>query len=309
MCFIAITFNETKDENTELINLIKDKSKLNDDGFGVIYADAEDKKSKVYREVEYSPAAMADAAKAQFSIVHLRASTGGTVTKENVHLWRIGNWVFAHNGTVTKLRDDKMADSYVFFRKVIEEKLIKEDKLDYDMIDLLADENSLWGRFLFYNDKTGQAVTFGDWEAKHVNGKSYLLSADAKMKSTIVHNGISFEKDASEYSVKLEGINYIDVRSLVVYSLKDECLYNTYNAKKYTSHWNKKDTATTPPPVISQRALGFHNNDRDQMMEDLFGESGGNMHACITYENIEEGMEHQEEDIILESKRLLNGIM
>ena len=89
-------FSEVKDD---IIDVIADMSQFNSDGFSIHYVGS---KSRVVRTLDlYSFIEEIEKIdKAKMIHVHLRARTSGDISIDNVHMWRVGDFYFSHNGFV-----------------------------------------------------------------------------------------------------------------------------------------------------------------------------------------------------------------
>lgn len=85
-------------------------------------------------------------------ICHTRTATGGEMTEKGLHLQKLyEHYVFAHNGTVTKLSDVKdYSDSYHFFKTLT---AIAEDKVTYDDIEEMVNEFEFNGKGFLVDEK------------------------------------------------------------------------------------------------------------------------------------------------------------
>jgi len=80
------------------------KTSINADGFGVAWYDHRAEPG-LYRDVhpawsDSNLAAIARQVKSRLFLVHVRASTGSAISRNNCHPFAVGKWSFMHNGQV-----------------------------------------------------------------------------------------------------------------------------------------------------------------------------------------------------------------
>lgn len=83
----------------------------NADGRGIAYYDGETPVVERHDAPAFSDPGFAIAAQSATSrtvVAHVRAASVGMPTIKNTHPFRFGNWVFAHNGTVSRF--DQLSD-------------------------------------------------------------------------------------------------------------------------------------------------------------------------------------------------------
>lgn len=233
MCFIAVAINKDKENIADLFSVINNKSSFNEDGFG-LYSLPEINGSAVHtRTKKFDVESLKGLEKSQFLISHLRFSTGGDKSVDNVHLWQSGNWIFCHNGYVLQAKDSKICDSLIFFKILIRTKLLTDNKIKIKKIDKLADEMDLSGRFVLYNVVTKQLYFFGDFRIVLPNvdsNRMYLLSGDVSLEKPIVKYGLLIKDENSKaIESKLDGIWRFD---LTRFKFNQISYFTTFNSFK-----------------------------------------------------------------------------
>jgi gamma-glutamylcyclotransferase (GGCT)/AIG2-like uncharacterized protein YtfP len=89
-------------------------------------------------------------------VAHCRKATVGSVEKSNIHLFQVGDWLIAMNGTIGGFANSKENDT---------KELIKA--LEYVRPDSVVEFLSVWeARFLLINRKTKQIIRTGQWTDK-----------------------------------------------------------------------------------------------------------------------------------------------
>lgn len=191
-------------------------------------------------------------------LVHFRMASAGHIIEDNIHGWKIGDWIFFHNGGIAtytnyQARDEqKYADSYLFFQDLwflLEEKKGNlKDKNVIKSIETILKKVSFWGRAALYNVTTDRMFLFGDFETYHIGNyilfSSSKLDFDQKCESKI--KGIKFDYsqliNIGEYQTK--GITIIYNFSKDIFQFKQ--LTEKLPTKEWDNHWrfnvdNKKD--------------------------------------------------------------------
>ena len=163
MCKIIAVLN-TKPENNEAINniLIANQQALSTQrdgysvyrkGVGTTYGLGMD---------AYAKAALTDALTykgEEFFITHFRLSTGGSKDEKGLHLQKIGDYVFAHNGIVHGFSHyQDYSDSYHFIKHLIE--IGAQDSAK--MIAEQLEDSGFWGRMFLYNESTNELGVVAD---------------------------------------------------------------------------------------------------------------------------------------------------
>jgi len=91
----------------------------NKDGFALLTED-----NKTFRTLDFKKYLnKIDNLKPQKVVLHLRKATTGSINEGNIHLWKVGNYIIAHNGQVMRykwrdsLKDEDKTDSLEFFEE------------------------------------------------------------------------------------------------------------------------------------------------------------------------------------------------
>lgn len=264
MCFIAITLNRECKENM-VPAIIDARLDMNDDGIGLIAINEEGKETLYQRDITLKESVVRKASKNFFSAIHLRAKTTGKVDKSNVHFWKREGWTFAHNGTISKLGTEEFSDSQIFFKLICEKKAVTPTSIDINLIEKIAKENGLWGRFILTNARLKVAYLFGTWEAYHEDGVSYILSASTNFVNNAIYNGINFSKPSDISHGELKGINKIDLNTLILTNIHKT--FDTYSLTTTVTSYNPPYrqagfTGDTGYPSYTKKRNNFQGNHK-----------------------------------------------
>ena len=198
MCVILLVLK--KENNQELNNIIKNNvfnfAVYNDDGFALMAMSRNDKiEPLLIRRLDYDYKTIDEAIdNYDFLNIHLRTATTGERSVDNCHLWRKGNWIFSHNGTIYEMGNAKICDSKDFFDTLFDKKLLKKNKINYEAIQKYMRDSHYTGRSVIYNTEQKKAYLFGDFKTFALN-KNYLAvcSADIETQDYISLFNVNFE--------------------------------------------------------------------------------------------------------------------
>lgn len=220
MCFIASIFKVKQDESSifPITKMLLDEQNTNNDGTGSYCFNKNN--DNVYNQKKMKEDAKSIAINlSKFDVInyHFRNSTGGEVNEKNAHFWKIGNWIFAHNGTASSFSDAKKADSLVFFEEIINRKFLRPSGfINIEKIKEFSNENNLYGRFIIINSVTKKMYFFGDFQTYLLNN-AYLIvtSAKADFESFKQVLGISFpvENQLEISETEIDGIISFDFKN------------------------------------------------------------------------------------------------
>jgi len=219
MCVIlSIYQTDKKDTNLQetLLSLITQLQFKNSDGSGVIAFNSNNKKRFYHRALKIKRDPIKQTL-SNFDIVnfHFRTATRGKICKENVHFWRKGNWLFAHNGAILGYGENKYADSLLFFNELLKKKLLKENgRIKYQAIKKLANKSNFWGRFIIINQKNRRIYYLGDFHTYLLNRKTLLISSQTiNFTNYVEFYGMYFESKMGLNMMKgkIDGIRYFDI--------------------------------------------------------------------------------------------------
>lgn len=233
MCYIMIGKKlkpEVSNSNTELLKrVILKQMKNNSDGFFISSpTDNINIRTLDSKEAEEAVGTMS----LDNTLVHLRLTSSGLKTTENVHGWEIGDWQFMHNGTISTYvfygKNQQYCDSNLFFKDFIyniNHYNAKSDKqVARTLKDLLA-TCQFWGRAMLYNKVTDKAFMFGDWH-------TYLIADEYLAFSSCSLN----LGDKSENKIKVHGLNFETQRPLEIGEEKFDGLSIISNFSKPNWH-------------------------------------------------------------------------
>jgi len=268
MCFIASSIRILKKE--ELINpiskiMIKEQVS-NKDGTGAYCFNQNDNKVYQARTMTETKLGIKNSLK-DFDIVnyHFRSSTGGEHGLLNIHFWKIGKWVFAHNGTASNFQKGKECDSLGLFKTMIKKHFLsQEGYINIKKIKKFINDSTFWGRFILINSETKKIYYFGDWHIYLIN-RSYLVITSSivnfESKETIEMLGITFETDEEIpleiLETKLDGIFTFSFNEGFI--LEDNEFKKSYSYKDYCKKNEDKE--------IEKLYLNDKNNNKDDNSE------------------------------------------
>jgi predicted glutamine amidotransferase len=211
MCFIltAIKLQENEEAKNAILSILKEKQAMNPHGTASVCFD--DKATEIKRGLFDNWSDMKKTLDI-FTITnyHFRQATIGKKNLKNVHFWKIGNWIFCHNGHIDAMGNEIESDSLVFFKSLIKKNyLTKDNQLKGKSIKEYVNTKDFWGRFLIINSKTKNIYFFGDYELYLVN-KSYLVftSTSVNFENKLDVMGLEFDIGESIETLdsKIDGI-------------------------------------------------------------------------------------------------------
>lgn len=219
MCFILTSIKIKEDEQARgaIVEVLEDAQKSNSHGTGsVCFNEKKDNVFSIRRERTASIQEMfGDVSMYDVVNYHFRMATQGNKTEENVHFWKRGNWVFAHNGQVFGMGNDRKSDSRVFFNSLIRKKYVMTNGVvKFDKIQEYMYSGGFWGRFILINVKSKKMYFFGDFHFYLLN-RAYMVitSAFADFESRLNVYGIEWElENGLEVLEKtMDGVYVLDV--------------------------------------------------------------------------------------------------
>lgn len=285
MCFIAIAKrvkNTEADTNIEKVfrNILYDQMTSNRDGFFV------QSNLGTVRSMEYDDALKAiKSGNIENMWTHFRIATTGKVELTNVHGWKIGDWMFSHNGSVsqyTGTRLDPKTDSLQFFEvlKAMLKNKTRPDKV-MGMIQKMASAKSFFGRACLYNTLHDDMYLFGDFHVNYVNGKYIFFSSaeielDKMVKYYNVH-GLSFNGEVdTEFDVlheKIDGVYLIRNFSKPTWNI--ELLSSKFKEETYRNYGRQNALHD-----VHRKIDGFKDKEEEAVAEQNFS-TGTNTKAII----------------------------
>jgi hypothetical protein len=219
-----------------------EEQNTNDDGTGAYCFNKNDNKVYQARTMKETETGIASSLR-DFDVVnyHFRSSTGGEKGLLNVHFWKIGKWVFAHNGTAPTFQKGKDCDSLGLFKTMLKKHILsQEGYINIKKIKKFISDSTFLGRFILINSETREMYYFGDWHVYLIN-RSYMVVASSissfDNKETVEALGISFETDEDVplevLESKFDGIN--------TFSFKEGFIQEENSLKEYSlaEEWKK----------------------------------------------------------------------
>lgn len=260
MCFTAIIFNARSAKIgisgfNALANMLHFTIN-NDDGFALV-AYNKDKEIFNYRTMKLGKFIKrimknkALLANVNLIHIHFRSATSGSVNKDNIHLWQIGNYRCGHNGMAYKTDyQSKKCDSLQLLEKLNLEN-IKELKKQIN-------DNSAWGIFLCSSAKRIIAwCNSKTMKLSLVDKNTYVLSSD------FIENKDSYLQIRSKTLFGFETCKKIQLPLINVYSSgeRDHVLL-TIDLPRLSHRIIKLENSTTykSTPVYNQ-----YNNPYDSL--------------------------------------------
>jgi hypothetical protein len=249
MCFIASIIKIKEDNLTanSIAREIFDEQNMNDDGSASYCFRKKD--SDFYYErkkIEDFDKILKNINKYDVCNYHFRNGTGGELGKHNIHFWNMGDWIFAHNGTVPSYQNGKDCDSLGMFKTMYKNGLFGDNgEIDLDGIKDFVNASTFWGRLLVINKKTKDIYYIGDWKAYLVN-RSYVVIASSicsfDSKETVNALGITFETDNDIEIETLES----EIEGMIVYKpnkgfgqIAPKFKEATYSKGNNNNNWQK----------------------------------------------------------------------
>jgi predicted glutamine amidotransferase len=185
MCVIATIVKKNQNKNIEeaLKMSLKNFEDVQPHGSGFVgisIIDKKDKKGKKEKQARYAfdkqltmglDRIAENMESSQCVNYHFRTKTTGDVDLKNIHFWKRGRWIFAHNGWVSQYGDSyqagkarKEVDSYLFFKELISQEALKDNgKIDWNKIGEIDRAKSFSGRFLLIDSELHRLYYYGDF--------------------------------------------------------------------------------------------------------------------------------------------------
>lgn len=275
MCYIMVVkkIPGTKvlpDVEQGLKDILFHKMNSNDDGFFLRFG------NEIHRSLDGHDIAkgISDIVKLDNILTHFRIATVGEKSLANVHGQQIGNWQFAHNGSVSSfsgggLREGE-SDSLKFFKaltSVLKNKT-KPEKVG-NIIEKVSISKSFFGRGILYNQQHDDLYFFGTaWQLYFIGGAYIVLSSTVidfdEYKETYKVKGFEFSEDTKPHVKMLhenwEGIGRI--KDFMKESWEYELLQKEFKDFRNYSEARKLEWPHVPVPhspyTSSQEELGAH---------------------------------------------------
>lgn len=259
MCFLTTIIKIKEDRNVDfsVAKMLAEEQSSNSDGSASYCFNKKGNEFYESRKMTQTPESILENVyKYDVCNFHFRKSTGGTVDTSNVHFWTIGDWTFAHNGTIHDLKDEKKCDSLVFFEKLIKKHLLKPNGYaDIKGIRKYTAKTTLWGRFIIINKKSKEIYFFGDFHVYSLNRSSIIVtSSKVSFESSYSILNINFPIDTTmeELETEIDGVhsyNSDNGFSIHFATLKDFNNYQDYQTYdeyfKDTEYGNGKKNKET----------------------------------------------------------------
>lgn len=187
-------------------------------------------------------------------MMHMRKSTGADISRENIHLWRISDFVVSHNG-MFNLYDKSKTDSLLFFNK------IRQHLESYDIKSVaknLEDKTSSFSVIFAYdykneclivggNRKTFKIASFDDnivissdaINLNEINKSLKIVSEKTKLVfdfKLIAQTEISFEVSIPKIDCEIYKTEVS--QSVCVIDIKNEKLIDSEDIKEFGIYKN-----------------------------------------------------------------------
>lgn len=128
----------------------------------------------IYKNVRYTPSSV--------WMTHFRISTGGSNGVDGLHLQNINGYIFAHNGTISGMKNiQKKSDSWYFFRRLIE----TNKTINNNTIQEACTKYGFSGKGFLYNPKTRIFYFFNNQEAYITVLPNTLILSSYKLKTEL----------------------------------------------------------------------------------------------------------------------------
>lgn len=267
MCYIMITKqigDGNKGIENQIRSILKEKMERNSDGF--YFQNGSD----VLRTLDKTEAKKTT----EISIInnlfaHFRLASVGEVSLNNVHGWKIGDWVFFHNGGIStyntwnKKTKQKNSDSYEFFQDLwlaLENtKNNFKDKVVMHVLETLLKKINFWGRAALYNAALDKMYLFGDFEL-YTFGFSYLIisssTLDLKTNAAKDIRGFKFEFPA----ITNIGHTSTDGIGVIHHFSTEKFHYKQLMEKMPTKVWNSTSIEDKEESSYTPSSYTFNNN-------------------------------------------------
>lgn len=275
MCVILSIIKIKEDDeklNNSITNTIELLKESNGDGVGVIAL--ENKKKWFYqRGLEIKKQKIQEIIN-NFKIIniHLRFSTSGLIADKNVHFWQIGEWFFAHNGTISgkEYNSNKKCDSFNLFKKLIRMNCFgKNGTIKTKKINDIVSDSSFWGRFIIANPKRNKIYYFGDFHLYVLDRKMMIIASKEInfKKNTLNFLGIEFDnkQQIDILEKKIDGIFSFDLRNNKMKTIAEEFNKYTISSKWKDDYYcyydddEKLSKKEKKKKKKEERALDIHN--------------------------------------------------
>ena len=129
-------------------------------------------------------------------LAHCRKATVGAISKDNIHLFEVGEWLIAMNGTIEGLANSTKNDT----KQLIE------------MLELVKPENIFKflsffeARFLLYNTVTGKKIKTGIWFKSH----KVSFSKENVLDEAIYTQRLKWGKESKNFQYRYPSTYYSD---------------------------------------------------------------------------------------------------
>jgi hypothetical protein len=271
MCFLTTVIKIKSNEEiaNSIADVLFDEQDSNKDGTGAFCFNKENNVTYVGRIMRESREQILHNIE-NFDVVnyHFRNGTGGVKDETNVHFWKIGKWLFAHNGTASSFQQGEECDSLGLFKTMAKKRMIGENGfINIKKIKKFISDSTFWGRFILINSQNRRMYFFGDYHAYLLN-KSYLVLASSicnfKLKKTLNVIGIKFEVDNEVEIETLEA----SLDGVISYSFQkgfiqiEDKLKEAYD---YTKNWKK----------VQEKNAGKDDKSQDQKIEEYYAKGYG----------------------------------
>jgi len=244
MCFNIIIFNPSKSNLMNIFGSIERYARINNDGFSLVSFDPH----RYLRTLDLNEykATLPSVANAKLVHIHFRAGTSGTITLDNVHMWKIHDFYVSHNGYVGE---------YSFFYTPYTDPAVKWTKnINSDTYELVHSkefqeliENRDWKELIkFLNKKSFYGVLLMNNEYEIVAFSRlkpfYIMSyGDMLMFSNTL---LSLEKSIKVFGIRLmKTIPYKAIEDkLIVFDIERKRIAEQYeNKEKYKYAYERND--------------------------------------------------------------------
>ena len=266
MCFIAVSLNKNRERASDLFSVLKEKERINKDGFGFYALPTVEGEATHIRAAGIDSEKILPLMNSQVVMSHLRFSTGGDKGEKNYHTWKIGNWIFLHNGGITMLKEKEYCDSFIFFNALIEKKYLKPESIRVKKIDNYAKAVGLMGRFILFNEATKEMYFFGDFDLIMPNkneDRMYVTSAPIELSETIFHYGLLIPSPDFSVKATLEGIWKFDLKKFSFSLISYITSFNDYSYPTAYTGYKSESKKSELCPMSSSTKLPKESFDPD----------------------------------------------
>jgi hypothetical protein len=267
MCVIISIYNESKNDKRKsfLADNLKSFSKYNDDGTArYSFSSVADLPEQYTRDLKTTTQKGFESILEKYNInhFHFRNATKSKVKKDNIHFWKWENWLFAHNGICSDYENEKTADSYILFKKLIAEKCISgKHNINMQKIAKIVGGLNFWGRLILINTETKSTYYFGDWHLYLIDKNIMVVSTTTIGTGSNSFYGIEFDATNTEVvEKKMDGVFKINPvrKEFKEYDIEFSGKSYYYgNYKSYGDYYQTKSAPIASPGAAEYKACQY----------------------------------------------------